>query len=279
MAGKRRWKLWPSRIASKLNGISGVAGVGGTAMGIAGWTALAGTAIATSLMAGGAILAGGAMVHAVYKAIPPRLKRPEDFVGETIDISELENIDPPVLTLAIVGPTRAGKTTLKNRLSIKRKAVGRTQSATASIVSIPMTPPKYVAILDGGGEQFVQQFRISEAANCLCLVLDHNASDIETAIDQERLDDHANFLAQVRYHLIETKCARKKWIEILINKRDLWEKTTPQEKTYFEAFCNKEVEKWKSGNFADSVTTTSHSNEIGDDIAQLMPKIATAVRP
>lgn len=116
MSKKRRWGLWPSRIAGELNGISGVAGVGGTAMGVAAWTALAGAA-ATTLMTGGATLAVGAVGYAIYTAVPPKLRSPEDVAGKTIDLNELADVDPPILRLAVVGPTRAGKTTLKNRLS------------------------------------------------------------------------------------------------------------------------------------------------------------------
>jgi hypothetical protein len=42
MKGKRRWESMPKRIASELNGVSGITGVGETAMSIAGLTILAG---------------------------------------------------------------------------------------------------------------------------------------------------------------------------------------------------------------------------------------------
>ena len=245
-------------------------------MGVAGFTPLAGTA-APLLMGVGASVAVAAFGYAVYKAIPPVLRRPEDAVGETIDISELDDIYPPLLRLAIVGPTKAGKTTLKNRLGFQKKPDQRTQSVTAYILFVPATPPKYVAILDGGGERLPQQFRISELAHCLCLVLDHNESDSETALVRERLNDHTEFLTQIRYQLNDANCTRKRWIEILINKRDLWEKAPPEEKADFESFCKKEIEKWSSGGFAETVASNRHSNEIGDDIARFMSQIVTTV--
>jgi hypothetical protein len=274
MRGKRRWGLWPRRITNELNGIGGLAGVGGTAIGIAGWTALAGTA-ATVLMSGGAVIAVGAFGYAMYKAVPPPLRRPEDVIGETLELEELDGIMPPVIRLAIVGPTQAGKTTLKHRLSFQPKPDKRTQLVTAQIVSVPTSPQKYVAILDGGGEQFAQQFRLLNPADCLCLVLDHNISDTDITVDSDRLKQHADFLTQIRYQLIDSKGRRKKWIEVLANKRDLWQQLPVEQKTEFEKFYNTEVKIWENGGFADNVNSSPHSNEIADDIARIMSKIVS----
>jgi len=276
MAGRRRWSRWPSRIASELNGMSGVAGVGGTAMGVAGWAGVAGTT-ATVLMSGGAALAVGAVGYAVYKAVPPVLRTPEDVVGHTIDLSELDDVDPPVLRLAVVGPTKAGKTTLKARLSFKGTPDERTQKVTAYVVSVPSNPPRYVAILDGGGERLAQQFKISEPADCLCLILDHNISDTDTTIDDERLKEHTEFLTQIRYHLKDARGPRKKWIEILINKRDLWEQASDEQKDAFKQFYVEEVGKWSADLFSDSVASNPHSNEIPDDIGRFMSQLAATV--
>jgi hypothetical protein len=271
MMEHRRWKLWPNRISNELNGVSGLAGVGGTAIGVAGWAVLAGTA-GTILMGGGAILAGGAFVYAIYKAVPPVLKHAPDLVGQTIELSELANIDPPLVKLAIVGATQSGKTTLKNRLSFKPKPTLRTQSPSAQIVLFPSAPPTYVAILDAVGEYYGQQFLIAEPADCLFIVLDHNISDTALDIDDDRLKTHSEFLRQLRNHLTQTKSSRKRWIEILVNKRDLWEKANAQEKVRFQRYWGEEVDKWNSANFADSVTSCPHSNEIGDDVARFMSR-------
>jgi hypothetical protein len=116
MALKRRWAQWPSRIAEELNGVSGVAGVGGGIMGIGSWTLLGGN-MALMLAATGTVITIGAFGYAIYKAVPPLMKRPEDLVGRNVSLDELKDIFPRITSLAIIGPTQAGKTTLKHRLS------------------------------------------------------------------------------------------------------------------------------------------------------------------
>lgn len=276
MAKKRRWELWIPLIIGKINGISGLVTVLGTALAFAS-SIMPDKTTEKNVLIVGIVLIALSLIYVVFTAIPPYFRRAEDLVGKAIDISELDSIYPPILTMAIVGYTQAGKTTLKNRLSVKVAEQNRTQSVTAFIISMQMTPPKYIAIFDGGGEQFSQQFEISKSADCLCFVLDHNISDVDTKIDQKRLHDHTDFLNQVRWHLIHAKCARKKWISILINKRDLWEKADALEKIDFEAYCDNEVNMWKSGNFAESVNSYPYSNENSNDIAKFMSQIVAKI--
>ena len=66
---KRRWSQWLPNIPERLNSVSGIAGVGGTGMAVAGATAMTGIA-ATALTFGGIGLAAGAFGYAVYKAFP-----------------------------------------------------------------------------------------------------------------------------------------------------------------------------------------------------------------
>jgi hypothetical protein len=76
---KRTWKAWPGRIATELNGVSGVAGIGGTIMGVGGWAVLSGT-MAAILGGGGLAVAAAAFGYAIVKAIPPAMRRPETLL-------------------------------------------------------------------------------------------------------------------------------------------------------------------------------------------------------
>jgi hypothetical protein len=269
MALKRRWAQWPSRIAEELNGVSGVAGVGGGIMGIGSWTLLGGN-MALMLAATGTVITIGAFGYAIYKAVPPLMKRPEDLVGRNVSLDELKDIFPRITSLAIIGPTQAGKTTLKHRLSFDVAPPTRTQQASAYVTSLQTTPPRYIAILDGGGERYPQQFKLAEICEYLCIVIDHNISDTDPAVDQSRLHDHEAFLKQIRHHLDESNAPTKQWIHFLANKHDLWKCAAPEQRLSFDSFCKNEIEKWKLGRFAKTVDLYEHSNDIPNDIARFM---------
>jgi hypothetical protein len=153
MPGKRRWKNWPKRLTTELNGVSGIAGVGGTALSVAGWTAVTGP-VGIVLGGLGIVIAAGAFGHAIWKSIPPQLQKPEDLVGQNLSLDILAKVHPPVPTLGVVGPSKAGKTTLKSRLSHQPTPTERTQVVRAYIAPLVTTPVKYIAILDGGGESY-----------------------------------------------------------------------------------------------------------------------------
>lgn len=153
MSQKRLWGRWPARFSDKLNGISGLAGLGGAAIGVAGWSVLAGTA-AFAMTGLGIAITVGTVALAAVKAIPPRLKSPEDLNGCTVSIGELDQSSTRLPVLSIIGPTQTGKTTLRHRLAFSPAPLTRTQQITAYVTSLPMSPPRYVAVLDGGGERF-----------------------------------------------------------------------------------------------------------------------------
>jgi len=191
-------------------------------------------------------------------------------LGTPLPLRDVATISPPVRTLGIIGPSRAGKTTLKNRLAFQPRPAERTQSITAYIVSPPTTPPTYVALLDGGGEKLSQQFAIAEHSDHLCIVVDHNASDVDRTVQASRMAENAEFLKQVRHHLVECRAPRKKRVELLLNKRDLWDLSAPEEKQSFLAHGASEAQKWTDANLAERVEWYPHSNEIGDDIARFV---------
>lgn len=269
MSPRRRWAEWPHRVAEELNGVSGIAGFGGAIVGTASWTLLGGN-IALVLAAIGVLITVGAFGYAIYKAIPPLMKRPEDLVGHTVALDELKDVFPPIQSLAIIGPTQTGKTTLKHRLAFDVAPPTRTQQASAYVTSLQTTPPRYIAILDGGGERYPQQFKLAEICEYLCIVIDHNISDTDPAVDESRLHDHEAFLKQIRHHLDESGAPAKQWIHFLANKHDLWKCATPEQQMRFDRFCKSEIERWKQGRFAKTVDLYEHSNDISNDIARFM---------
>jgi len=238
-------------------------------MGIGSWTLLGGN-MALMLAATGTVITIGAFGYAIYKAVPPLMKRPEDLVGRNVSLDELKEIFPRITSLAIIGPTQAGKTTLKHRLSFDVAPPTRTQQASAYVTSLQTTPPRYIAILDGGGERYPQQFKLAEICEYLCIVIDHNISDTDPAVDQSRLHDHEAFLKQIRHHLDESNAPTKQWIHFLANKHDLWKCAAPEQRLSFDSFCKNEIEKWKQGRFAKTVDLYEHSNDTPNDIARFM---------
>ena len=135
MPAKSRWKFFFSQLPRELNGVSGLGSVGGTVLSVAGWATVTGP-VGIALAGVGGLIAVGAFGHAVKQAIPAKALKPEDLVGKPLSLSVLDNIEPSVPTLGIVGPSRAGKTTLKERLAHKPSQDKRTQSVTAYILPL-----------------------------------------------------------------------------------------------------------------------------------------------
>ncbi len=272
MPSKRRWGEWPKRVSQELNGVAGVAGLSGVAVSAGGLTFLAG-ATATALTGVGAVALLGAVGYAAYKAIPRPMQRPEDMVGKIIGIDELDNVDPPIKTVSFIGASQAGKTTLKNRLAFDFSPIDRTQSLSAYVVSLQTVPPSYVAILDGDGDKHAQQFKLAEKCDFLCIVGDHNKSDVTTAINSSRLAEHQAFLKQVRHHLDLSRAGQKLWVQILINKHDLWSSESQDKQTTLRQFYAAEAETMRQGKYASNVDCRIHSNDDANDVARFMEQL------
>lgn len=269
MRGNRRWKTWPSRVSSELNSIAGIAGIGGTAMGFAGWKELADVSSGYFMVSGFA-MATGSFGFAVYKSIPPLLKRPQDVIGETLTLAELEDVEPGLPTVAMIGTTHAGKTTLKRHLAHRKAIKLRTSEISAFVVSVPDEPHGYFAILDASGERLAQQFLVAEKADCLCLVLDHNFADDKADVEARRLEEHREFLSQIRHHLNELQTEKKDCVLLLVNKRDLWENASNQSKTDLLSRMKVAAKEWEDGRPGEKVAIHRHSNNLSNDIAAVM---------
>ncbi|MEZ2338783.1 GTPase domain-containing protein [Mucilaginibacter sp. RCC_168] len=277
MPKKRPWNLWPQKFKEELNSVAGVTGFGGAAMSIAGMTIMAGT-VGLVTSGAGAVITALTFAYAGYKAIPAKFINAESVVGISFNLRELSNIYPPIKKLAIVGPESAGKTTLKTNLAFEARTRQRTQLLSAQIVAIPDSPPKYLAVIDGAGEKFYQQFEIAKQADYICIVIDHNISDIDIKLSSDRIQQNTDFLDQVRNMLSEERLPRKNWIEILINKHDLWGNASTIQQAKFDDFCKSELVKWQGSNLADHVDMHPHSNERTGDVNKFMEVLKRSLK-
>ena len=269
MPKRRRWAEWPKRAAEEFNSVSGVAGLGGAAVGVAGWSLLAG-APALMFTGFGTVITLAAFGLALYRSMPVASRSTNELVGTVLSISELAGLHPSPMTFAIVGPSMSGKTTLRNRLSFIAPLPTRTQSVNAQIVALQTAPPTLIAILDGGGEKFAQQFDLAAKCEYLCLVIDHNSSDSETKVDLARLQQHAEFMKQVRHFLDENRLPPKKSIRILVNKKDLWQRASAADQDILKRFQDDELQHWKQGLRSRDIAVQPHSNDNSVDVALLV---------
>lgn len=269
MSTKRRWSLWPTRIANELNIKSGVGGLASALIGIGGWNLFSG--IPSLILTGVGVFSSVAIFgHAIYKAIPPTVNRPEDLVGQRVLLKDLENILPKIKTLSIIGYSMVGKTTLRDRLTFAPSTPIRTQDISAHIVALQTPPPTYIAILDGSGERYAQQFILAEACECLCIIIDHNSSSTDSCVQKQRLNEQQEFLRQVMHFLDEHNATPKIWIYFLVNKHDLWAHAPVEEQKTLTDFYEQEITHWRQGNRAKTIKIFPHSNSNPDDVVRFV---------
>lgn len=276
MSKQRRWSEWPKRTGKELNNTAGYAGVGGTAISLAGVSIFSGP-VGMTLMAMGAFTAVAAFGLALYRAFPESELDATELVGSIVTLPQLEMLHPRPIALSIVGPSMSGKTTLRHRLTHTAASPTRTQTVTAQIVALPTPPPNQVALLDGGGEKFTQQFNLSANCEYLFLLLDHNASDTNSSVDPARLQQHAEFLQQIRHFLDENKVIAKRSIRILMNKKDLWQRASTEDQLRLKKFQDEELRRWSEGGRSSDIALLAHSNTDPNDVATLVQYLRTCV--
>lgn len=277
MAG-RRWRLWPGRFRDELNGTSGLAGVGGTLLSIGGWQMLTGP-IAIGLMGSGVTIATLAVLAAVAKALPPKPMNAAELVGRVLPFGQLDAVDPSIPIVGIAGLSLAGKTTLLSRLVHAMAPQERTQTVTFRVLALQSSPPRFVAIVDGGGERVAQQFSIIERCEYLCAVMDHNEDGSSETLSPRRLESHREFWKQARILLEDRNLTTKKSILLIQNKRDRWQKAPGQEQKLLLDFFADEAAAWKNARLAGEVIIQPHSNESPSDISSLVSLIARIATP
>ena len=145
---------------------------------------------------------------------------------------------------------------------------------SAQIAALQTEPIKYIALLDGNGEEYSDQFKVALYANVLILLVDHNPSDSSPDIDRKRVKESADTQTRIRYH-IQTEKGRDsiQSLYVLINKRDLWEQNPESIQAEFLASVSEVVAAWESSNLVTKVEVLRHSNFKPDDIAVLRNKL------
>lgn len=273
---KTRLKRWGEDALQKLNGASGVLAIAGIIISFASAKLLPGqVSMITTTIA--ILITVSLLVYTLWTSFPPPIREATNLIGEAVKLEELQYITPKVQKLAIIGPSRTGKSTLKKCLNFDSSPDKRTQDTTATITPICSNPITPIAILDGGGERLTQQFKIAEEADYLFVVVDHNISDEETSLCEQRLQEAKYFMEQVRGHLKETKCSAKVWVELIANKRDLWEQLDDKNKQTFIKFMNDEVTEWQKDQIGTDVRYAVHSKNMREDINRVSDVLVNSV--
>lgn len=259
----RRWRRWPGRFVSEANSASGLFGIGGAGI------AATGAVLAAPVVLGlGAALAVGVTVVCAYRAIPPQAFQAADLIGDRItDLSMIEQIDPRPSRIGFVGISRVGKTTLLSNLVAERPPANvRTEDPYATLMVIPGRPPRYAALIDAAGQQYSQQFQVVDEAEHLIVCLDHNSSDAEGSVIEERLRSQDEFLGHLAGHL-KGRPGRLRAIHLVLNKRDLWEQTDHAQRA--RSWVDAQVAHWRMLP-GIKVTSAIHSNFNAADTTALV---------
>lgn len=256
----RPWSKFPGRFKDEANSVSGVAALAG-----AGAVALGATVAAPIVLILGGVVTGAAVLWCGVKAVPPRARRPEEIVGESLDLRVIREIHPRLRRIAFIGPTQGGKSTCISHLRGRVPAGDRTDSPYATVVVIQSAPPAYFALIDGAGQQFSQQFLLSDEADDVIVCLDHNEGDSSSEIDIKRLSQHELFLEQMFSHMRHIAKEPDR-LFFLLNKRDLWEKN--HDASELSSWFVRQVEEWRKRS-RGSVSYSTHSNRVAEDMTKL----------
>jgi len=259
----RKWKNWPARAYDSLNQAGGLLGIGGIVI------AVAGVAFTAPVVIGiGAATVVGTTGYALIKGFPPKLKEPREFVGQKITFTELTNLSEEIIKMGIFGASKSGKSTFQEHAIISNTPNSVTHDLSAAMVALQTNPPRIIALLDGDGKKFSQQFNVVKHANVLFIFLDHNSTNTSDQLINERLQEHDEYLNQLEGYLKEEKDGIISQIHFILNKKDLWQNS--QGKQTLLKWFTEIIEKWKNKNLAKKITYCEHSNIYANDINNLM---------
>lgn len=262
---RRKWTTWPRRFNRALGRTSGIVGVVGLT-----FAAVGASVSAPVLLVLGGLTACGSLLYAGVQGIPPKLISAEELVGTDVPFTILEEIDKPILKLGIVGYTQSGKTTFLRTALHQPSSEERTNDMYARVLTLQTKPTTYVALLDGDGEQYPQQFAVAENADFLLVFIDHNDGNDKTAKSNSRIEEHNRFLEQLEYYIRNRR--RLLRLHIVLNKRDLWENSKSAEE--LKEWLLDHVQRWERANIADTITSDIHSNRNVDDNNKIIRQIS-----
>ena len=210
----------------------------------------------------------GASAIALWKSWPEAIRPIAEVYGKTIRLEEVSTLDPPPLRIGIVGPSYSGKSTLLQRIAAIPLTNERTIGVFAMVVQIPTLHSRAVALIDGGGQYFTDQFRVAEVAEVLIVVIDHNQSETEKRLSEVRMDEHRQFAWQLREKL--KKGGQKKLIVLLANKADIWRDIGIEETAKFRGYAAEQHQTWANANLGNECVFAEHSNMSADNMTMLI---------
>jgi hypothetical protein len=256
---------------TELNNVNGLWAIAGFLFAGAGF--LVDGVVQIVVIAIGLVILVPTFVNAVRRSIPPSLMTPERAEGKELVIADLAAIEPPVPGIGIIGPSRVGKTTLRDALLQRSSARQATQRITVHVSSIIKNPTTFLAVLDGRGEAYGQQFEVANAADILCVLIDHNSIDGQSTIGPGRLEKHVEFGDQVRSSLenewIKRPRAVPLRVHLLLNKEDEWKLSALADQSALHAVLADEEAKWRALQGVGGVSTATHTNNTVESITKL----------
>jgi hypothetical protein len=266
----RRWGQWLPRIQSEANATSGLFGLAGAGIGIIGGVMAAPVAVAV-----GSAAVVGTLGWCVIKAIPPKLQRASDVVGTTMTAADVLAIDPPISRAGFVGTGRVGKSTLLSHIAVRAAPAAKTAHVSATVISSQSAPQRYLALFDGAGQQYSQQFKILDSADILLVFVDHNAGDRDIVTDHARLEEHQFFIRQLIDYLTANSI-KLRHAHFVLNKSDLWMSgpDTAVLRSWFDGL----VTEWGRSNLSASLSHAEHSNTKPSDVTALNSVLFRHVR-
>jgi len=263
---KRNLSQWPKNAVKSLNNAGAFFGVAGILTGVVGAVAAAPIVIAAGV--GTVVVSLG---YAAYVSFPEKQVDPQSNVGKKISLKDLQNLSENVLTFGIFGAASSGKSTFLEHSITSNQNVPVTHDTYATIVSLQTTPPRVIALVDGDGKAFSQQFSVVKNSNALFVFLDHNDGNTDKTILDSRVNVHNEYLNQLNNYLRDESLPKFELIHFILNKRDLWELS--QDKQNLIGWFNRIETEWRAKNYAKRITTSFHSNNLASDINTLMNTI------
>jgi hypothetical protein len=262
---KRKWSLLLSRFANELNGSAGITGLSGFAMGILSLFARNAIPEVVYMIGIGLslIILLASLIIAFARAIPPACLDPKDFLGQSLSLDKLSSFDPQPTRIGVIGIDSVGKTTLIDCLRHNVHQPERTQILYATICQFNLQPLNCFALLDGPGQERSDQFEIAAIADVLCVMIDHNSSNSEYIVDFKRLNDHAQFMHDIRRHLARLRPSAKEIdVFLLYNKQDLWNSSNigDDSRRQLLTFFDKEYQLWREWSLGIKITSMPYSN-------------------
>jgi GTP-binding protein EngB required for normal cell division len=261
---KRDWGSWPKNAYDSINkNAGGFLGIAGILTGAVGLVVTAPVALAI-----GGVTVAGTFCYAVVSGFPKEKIDANDYIGQKITLEQLQNLSEDLLKIGIFGIANSGKSTFIKHAILSNNIVAVTNEVSATIALLQVSPPRKVALLDGDGKNFSQQFKVVNHSQILIVFLDHNSGDTELVINNNRLERHDEYLQQLEGFLKTDKLEKIKRIHFVLNKKDLYEQISANNTlvTWFEGIVND----WSRKNFSDSVSHSFHSNNNSTDISILM---------